>query len=189
MINAFIDAVQEAAKETKDKGGSDVPYFAEGVKPETVKDYETANKPFHQVSEQGSIEKIKTILEDMEGKRNDVGVLYERSTVELPDRTIEGVFPVFEPVAEATLPVDQYLSSNVRQFRTCNLEVAAQIERNPELAKKFTPEQLEQLKMGETPDGYTWHHHEQPGKMQLVDTQVHLASKHTGGRSLWGGGY
>lgn len=31
------------------------------------------------------------------------------------------------------------------------------------------------------PDGYTWHHHEDPGRMQLVPTDLHGAVKHTGG--------
>lgn len=41
---------------------------------------------------------------------------------------------------------------------------------------------------GDTPDGYTWHHDAEAGKMQLVDTETHQKTGHTGGRSIWGGG-
>lgn len=41
---------------------------------------------------------------------------------------------------------------------------------------------------GETPDGYVWHHNEQPGEMQLVDENVHSRTGHTGGYSIWGQG-
>ena len=34
-----------------------------------------------------------------------------------------------------------------------------------------------------TPDGYTWHHHQDPGLMQLVDRDIHRQTGHTGGFS------
>ncbi len=37
-----------------------------------------------------------------------------------------------------------------------------------------------------TPEGYTWHHNQEPGVMQLVDRGVHAATGHTGGFSIWG---
>jgi hypothetical protein len=37
----------------------------------------------------------------------------------------------------------------------------------------------------ETPKGYTWHHHQDYGRMQLVPEKVHLETGHTGGFSLW----
>jgi HNH/ENDO VII superfamily nuclease len=38
-----------------------------------------------------------------------------------------------------------------------------------------------------TPEGYTWHHHEDLGKFQLVRTDIHKLweSRHWGGRSIW----
>ena len=35
----------------------------------------------------------------------------------------------------------------------------------------------------ETPDGYTWHHHEDGKTMELVPKDLHDAIKHTGGAS------
>ena len=53
----------------------------------------------------------------------------------------------------------------------------------------FTPRQLEQIRNGEPRiSGKTWHHNEVPGKMQLVDSDEHDICRHTGGRSIWGGG-
>jgi hypothetical protein len=37
-----------------------------------------------------------------------------------------------------------------------------------------------------TPQGYTWHHNQDPGKMELVPTDLHDEVKHTGGYSIWG---
>ena len=39
-----------------------------------------------------------------------------------------------------------------------------------------------------TPKGYTWHHHQQYGRMQLVNQRVHSQTGHSGGWSIWGGG-
>jgi len=36
-----------------------------------------------------------------------------------------------------------------------------------------------------TPKGQTWHHHQDRGRMQLVDTKIHSSTGHTGGFSLW----
>ena len=40
--------------------------------------------------------------------------------------------------------------------------------------------------LAETPVGYTWHHNEAFGVMQLVDSAVHAATGHTGGFAIWG---
>jgi hypothetical protein len=34
-----------------------------------------------------------------------------------------------------------------------------------------------------TPKGYTWHHHQTPGRMQLAETEPHAKTGHTGGFS------
>lgn len=36
----------------------------------------------------------------------------------------------------------------------------------------------------ETPEGYTWHHHQDRGRMQLVERNVHRRTGHTGGFTL-----
>lgn len=97
-------------------------------------------------------------------------------------------YPIFKTATEVNLPKDLHLARDSKQFEYANKELAAQIEKNPAMAEKFTPRQLEYIKNGRTPEGYTWHHHEDSGKLQLVETSVHQQTSHKGGRSIWGGG-
>ena len=61
------------------------------------------------------------------------------------------------------------------------------------MREKFTEDQIEDIMDGKTPEGYTWHHDADTGKMQLVETKMHDRTQggaaHTGGKSIWGGGY
>ena len=86
--------------------------------------------------------------------------------------------------------------SDPEQFQMCNDALAdavlpdpdtGEIE-DPELAAQFTEDQLTDIANGDTPEGYTWHHDVEAGHMQLVPTDVHQSCRHSGGRSLWGGG-
>ncbi len=140
-------------------------------------------------SEKNSYE-IHTRNESLEGDRHPItGVPFERKTVKDADgNDVTGVFPVFDSEFDAQLPEDLYQSTDKEQFTECNKQLKEAIENDPELAKKFTPEQLEQIMNGDTPDGYTWHHNEETGKMQLVDSDTHAKTGHTGGKTIWGGG-
>lgn len=133
---------------------------------------------------------IHTRNESLEGDRHPItGVPFERKTVEDSDgNEVTGVFPEFDSDFDAQLPENLYEASDKEQFAECNRQLKEAVEKDPELAKKFTPEQLEQIKNGDTPDGYTWHHNEEKGKMQLVDSDIHAKTGHTGGKTIWGGG-
>ncbi|VVS95104.1 HNH endonuclease [Desulfoluna spongiiphila] len=37
-----------------------------------------------------------------------------------------------------------------------------------------------------SPPGFTWHHHAEMGRMQLINREVHAAFSHKGGFSVWG---
>jgi len=132
---------------------------------------------------------IKTINEGNEGKENENGVRYERRTILINGVEAEGVFPVFDSKYDAQLPEEMLNSKDSQQNKYCNEQLNLEIENNPEFAGQFTPEQLKQINDNETPDGYTWHHNEESGKMQLVRTDDHEANRHTGGRAIWGGGH
>lgn len=97
------------------------------------------------------------------------------------------MFPVFPAEYEAKLDESQYLDSDSKQFRACNEQLREAIKQDPELRAKFTEEQIAEIEAGETPTGYTWHHHEEPGRMQLVDSEIHAKTGHLGGKALWGG--
>ena len=128
--------------------------------------------------------------ERFEGKEHpETGVPYERKKIkDANGEETEGVFPVFDSTFDAQLPEDLYQASDKKQSAECNRQLKEAVENDPELAKKFTDDQLEQIKNDDTPDGYTWHHNEEAGKMQLVDSETHAKSGHTGGRAIWGGG-
>jgi hypothetical protein len=38
---------------------------------------------------------------------------------------------------------------------------------------------------GNTPKNHVWHHHQQTGRMQLVEKKIHEQTGHTGGFELW----
>lgn len=131
---------------------------------------------------------ISTINEGMAGKSVN-GVRFARRVFKLNGEKVEGVFPVFKSEFNVNLPEKLYKASDNEQMRYCTKKLAVRIEKDPEFAKKFTPRQLEQIRNGEPRiSGLTWHHNEIPGKMQLVDANAHSAARHTGGRSIWGGG-
>ena len=158
----------------------------EGLSPDKPKESSDADK---NVDGENPSE-IHTRNEQLEGKEHPVtGVPFERKTVKDADgNEVTGVFPVFDSMYDVQLPEDLYKASDKEQFAECNKQLKEAIEKDPELAKKFTPEQLEQIKNGDTPDGYVWHHNEETGKMQLVDLDVHKKTGHTGGKTIWGGG-
>lgn len=140
--------------------------------------------------EKGKPEHITTIRGDLAGKQHpDTGVPYRNRTVETSDgKRVEGVFPKFPSVYDTKLPSEQYKASDAVQFNTCNQKLKESVNNNPDLRSKFNDRQLEQIENGDRPSGYTWHHNEKKGRMQLVPTDVHSKTPHTGGRSIWGGG-
>ncbi|WP_052728240.1 HNH endonuclease [Domibacillus tundrae] len=121
----------------------------------------------------------------------ETGVPFVEKTVEMPDgQVVEGTFPVFSSVFDVYIAEESYLQSDAAHFGTANEALYAEIVRDPGVATQmgFGPQEVGQLSQGETPDGYTWHHSEEPGLLQLVDQETHHETGHTGGRELWGGG-
>lgn len=139
------------------------------------------------VDENGHIKTINENLKDQNHPVTDVP-FKEKTVVTDKGEELIGVFPEFESVYDVQLPEDLYLESDKKQFNECNRQLKEAVESDPELAKKFDEVQLDQIKNGETPDGYTWHHNEETGKMQLVDSEIHAKTGHLGGRTIWGGG-
>jgi len=136
-----------------------------------------------------SPEQIRCRNEHLEGQEHpETGVPFERKQVEVDGKQYEVVVPEFESSYDAQLPEDMYESPDREQFKECNSQLKNEVATNKDLREQFDEEQLEQIENGETPDGYTWHHDAEAGKMQLVDTETHQKTGHTGGRSIWGGG-
>ena len=60
---------------------------------------------------------------------------------------------------------------------TVNVPLGKSIEQDFKYANKLIKEKT-------TPKGYTWHHTEKPGVLQLIPTDLHEAVRHTGGKAI-----
>ncbi|MBS8265688.1 HNH endonuclease [Mesobacillus boroniphilus] len=121
----------------------------------------------------------------------ETGVLFVEKTVDLPNgQVIEGTFPVFDDSFNVIIAEEIYSESDNVHFRIANATLYQAIVENPQLAYEMNLSQsdIQSLASGQTPEGYTWHHNEEPGLLQLVDEETHAQTAHTGGRSIWGGG-
>lgn len=141
-------------------------------------------------SEVECVKHINTINEGLVGQKYPgTDVVYRKHSFMLDGQKVEGVFPKFESKFETMLPKDLQKASDAEQFKYCTDKLAQRIENDPAFALRFTPRQLEQIRNGEPRiSGLTWHHNELPGKMQLVNAEIHNTCRHTGGKSVWGGG-
>lgn len=115
-------------------------------------------------------------------------VEYTEDTVQIDGRSITGRFPDFDSQKDVQLPDDLRFAKVHAQEKYCNQELCRDVTEHPDKYRDvFTREQLEQIEKGKTPEGFTWHHHQDVGRMQLVDREVHNANRHDGGFILWGG--
>ncbi len=137
-------------------------------------------------------EEMESRNASLEGTSHSVtGVEFARNSIELDNwSTVEGIFPIFDASFEATIPPDAYLMSDSVHIGIANMELYEAIQANAGLANDlgFTAEDVQNLQSAVTPEGYDWHHHEEPGRIQLVSEEQHAGTGHTGGRSIWGGG-
>ena len=134
-------------------------------------------------------EYYKTINEKLEGKTHEkTGVSFIRKEIDISGKTYSLVVPEFESCYDATISPELYYKRDRVQFKECNRQLLEAVNNNADIRKKFSEVQLEQLRNGETPDGYTWHHSEETGKLKLVNKEIHKRTGHTGGRAIWGGG-
>ena len=142
------------------------------------------------VDNSGGMEHIDTRNQELAGQEHPkTGVRYEHCSVTLEDgKNYDVVAPRFESQFDVALNKEDYGKSDYLQSKTCNEKLQEAVQTDPELASRFSGEQLEQIRNGDTPKGYTWHHDVYPGQMQLVDSSVHALTRHTGGRAIWGGG-
>lgn len=142
------------------------------------------------VDNSGGMEHIDTRNQELAGQEHpETGVRYEHCSVTLEDgKNYDVVAPRFESQFDVALNKEDYGKSDYLQSKTCNEKLQEAVQTDPELASRFSGEQLEQIRNGDTPKGYTWHHDVYPGQMQLVDSSVHVLTRHTGGRAIWGGG-
>jgi hypothetical protein len=100
-------------------------------------------------------------------------------------------FPIFkgdDVKFSLKLEKDYYIMKDTDQFLKCTEKLRESINKGEVPKELFTKKQLAQIEDGlPRIDGLVWHHHQVPGKMQLVLKKVHSVN-HLGGNSLWGGG-
>lgn len=138
--------------------------------------------------DQKGIYHLNCINSSLEGKQHQLtGIRFQRRLISIDGVRIEGTFPKFQSVVELRLPERLYRAKEVDQFRHLNEQLQKEIDRNPGLRAKFTEQQIKMIESGKNPAGFTWHHNESRGVMQLVETAKHAPSNHTGGDSIWGG--
>ena len=120
----------------------------------------------------------------------ETGVPFVTKIVETAEgEKVKGVFPEFESVFDAQLPEDLYHETDAKQFEEAQRQLKEKYDSDPEFRKQFSERAQYDIENGNIPPyGYTWHHNEETGKMQLVDYDTHQKTGHTGGKAIWGGG-
>lgn len=100
--------------------------------------------------------------------------------------TDRGNYPDFtgHVVVDVKLPPELWQASDAQQFRYLNEHLFS-----GELGqtKIFPWDDEKKVESHSPPHGYTWHHHQQPGRMQLVSFEAHNSTGHSGGRQVWAG--
>ncbi len=137
-----------------------------------------------------NLEYLPTRNQELEGKRHpDTNIPFVLVKAENQDgKFFKVVVPEFKSYFDVKLPENLQKSTDKEQIKECTDQLRIALDTNRSLGKNFNKDQIDQIIDGETPDGYVWHHDAYKGKMQLVDSNIHSKTGHTGGKSIWGGG-
>ncbi|MFJ5771008.1 HNH endonuclease [Psychrobacillus sp. NPDC093180] len=168
------------------KGYESVEKFLEVVDDTTIKEYGYDN-----------IEEFKAVVGHVETylnaspKNNIVNkALAGGKHVKGVDYDILG-FPIFkgdDVKFSLKLKENLYKATDDTQFKESTRLLKEAIEQGKTTTEIFTTKQLRDIENGEARiKGLTWHHHQVPGKMQLVVSKTHKVN-HLGGNKLWGDG-
>lgn len=138
------------------------------------------------------ITQLPTLNSKLDGLKHEVtDIPFEKRIVDTPNGKVEGVWAKFDSLYDYRIPKETFDSdgilrwSDAKQFKNAIENLFINIEKNPKLAENFTSEQREQIGLGITPKEFTWHHKEDTGILQLVDSSIHDKTAHTGGAKLW----
>lgn len=95
-------------------------------------------------------------------------------------------FPIFKAYYTVKLRRKDFKEARERHFYIANKTLYNDKSPKAKIKSKFSKKQIKQLSQGVTPDGYTWHHHQNAGVLQLVEEETHAKTYHHGGYSIWG---
>jgi len=125
---------------------------------------------------------------------SNVKLAGKHKDITLPDGTKARVvfdkkgFPIFDDVVkyETNLPNNAFRSeSYTGQMKMATRDLGDQIKKGNVSSSQFSEAQLKQIYSGkEKIPGYTWHHHQDTGRMQLVPTEIHGKVGHIGWKSM-----
>ncbi|KAB5627132.1 filamentous hemagglutinin N-terminal domain-containing protein [Pseudomonas putida] len=100
-------------------------------------------------------------------------------------------FPIFDDVTafDTRISIDAFKSASYEgQMKLATKDLLGAIQQGQVKASSFTAKQLQQISAGAKKiDGYTWHHHQDSGRMQLVPELIHKKTGHIGGEAMGGG--
>lgn len=102
-------------------------------------------------------------------------------------------FPVFDEIYfDGQLDPERLLMTRPTHFSDMDKKLYQAIKSDSklksEIEKIMTPKQIDNLAKGKHPNNLTWHHHQDTGRMQLVNRTIHDSMNHNGGFSIWGVG-
>ncbi|WGL59624.1 hemagglutinin repeat-containing protein [Pigmentibacter sp. JX0631] len=137
--------------------------------------------------------KEKVIQLDVQKQEWDVDKKQFKTVTEKQDVKIvfdKKGYPIFDDVmkVEVRIPVKEYREMEYRQqLKAATKELKRLIQENIIPKTSFTAKQLEQINK-ELPnfDGYTWHHHQETGRMQSVPRNIHEKVSHIGWEGMQG---
>lgn len=95
-------------------------------------------------------------------------------------------FPVFEKIVTVNIPKKYWKKDRDVHFYQANKILYERLRKSATLKRKFNRRQISELKERQTPSGFTWHHHQERGRLDLVETKIHSKVPHKGGFSIWG---
>ncbi len=103
-------------------------------------------------------------------------------------------YPLFKAIATCNMRLSAFqiqfdkfstdAKIRTKHFKICSKQLYKKTRTDKKLRSKFTSKQLRQLRNGQTPDGYTWHHEPQKNILTLVERDIHSQTAHSGGFSL-----
>ena len=100
-------------------------------------------------------------------------------------------FPIFDDVTafDTRISIETFKSASYEgQMKLASKDLSSAIQQGQVNSSSFTAKQLEQINAGAKKiDGYTWHHHQDSGRMQLVPELIHQKTGPIGGEAMGGG--
>ncbi len=98
--------------------------------------------------------------------------------------------PIFDSVTVFEARISQDLAfkgTDAAHKAAATRELRAILEKSRDsLSVHFTEKQLAEIAAGKPCiTGYTWHHHQDIGRMQLIPRDIHRKTGHVGGSELW----